>query len=206
MPWAGDPLAGQTHNRYSYVTNDPLSRTDPSGHCGIDAALDLGFIGVSVGMLVSGPEKDRGTNALALGADVVSLAIPCATGLGMLVRGGRAVDGVVDATKWQPNRAPDFVVSRGGVAYPVPPGATGPVPVINDAGVRTGTAFVGGRGGENGQVSTIRIMDPTPQRGRSPGYPDGYITYENGIGQGVDPYSGRTGRPTDTHFPLGTKP
>jgi RHS repeat-associated protein len=94
--WGGDPLTAQTLNRYSYVSNDPLTQRDPSGHCGVDVALDVGFIGLSVTMLVSGPEKDRGTNALALGADIVSLAIPCATGLGMLVRGGRAVDNVVD--------------------------------------------------------------------------------------------------------------
>jgi RHS repeat-associated protein len=96
--WGGDPLTAQTLNRYSYVSNDPLTQRDPSGHCGVDVALDVGFIGLSVTMLVSGPEKDRGTNALALGADIISLAIPCATGLGMIVRGGRAVDNLADTS------------------------------------------------------------------------------------------------------------
>ena len=106
--WSGDPLGSQSQHRYSYVSNDPLTQTDPSGHCGIDAAFDLGFIGISAGMLVSGPEKDRGTNALALGADIVGLAIPCATGLGMLVRGGRVADNVADGLVAANRVAPDI--------------------------------------------------------------------------------------------------
>ena len=101
-----------------------------------------------------------------------------------------------------PTSAPDFIVTPGGTAFPVPKGATGPVPVINQAGKRTGTAFTGGRGGTNGQVDTIRIMDPTPPRGRSPGYPGGYIKYENSSGQGVNPHTGRTGSREDTHFSI----
>jgi hypothetical protein len=98
--------------------------------------------------------------------------------------------------------APDFVVTRGGTAYPVPKGATGPVPVVNPAGKTTGRAFTGGKGGANGQVDTIRLMDPTSPKGASPGYPNGYIKYENANGQGVDPYTGKTGSSADTHFPI----
>jgi len=101
-----------------------------------------------------------------------------------------------------PTGAPDFIVTPGGTAFPVPKGATGPFPVVNQAGKRTGAAFTGGRGGANGQVDTIRIMNPTSARGRSPGYPNGYIKYENSRGQGVDPYTGRTGSREDTHFPI----
>jgi RHS repeat-associated protein len=94
--WPGDATAGQTHNRYSYLANDPLNGTDPSGHCGVDAIFDLGFVGYSAATLLGGPEKDFGINALALGADVASVFIPCATGLGMLIRGGRVADNVGD--------------------------------------------------------------------------------------------------------------
>src|SRR5207253_10484634 len=97
---------------------------------------------------------------------------------------------------------PDFIVTPGGTAFPVPKGATGAVPVINRVGDRTGTAFTGGRGGANGQVDTIRMMNPTAARGRSPGYPHGYITYQNAGKQGVDPYTGRTGPRDETHFPI----
>ncbi len=98
--------------------------------------------------------------------------------------------------------APDFVVSPGGTAYPVPKGASGPVPVVNPGGKTTGTAFTGGKGGANGQVDTIRLMDPTAPKGASPGYPNGYIKYENAGKQGVNPYTGKTGSKADTHFPI----
>ena len=98
--WSGEPTNGQSRNRYTYLANDPLNATDPSGHCGVDAAFDVGFVAYSAATLLSGPEKDVGTNALALGADVASLFIPCATGLGMLVRGGRVVDDVGDGLRW----------------------------------------------------------------------------------------------------------
>jgi len=74
--------------------------------------------------------------------------------------------------------------------------------MINQAGNRTGTAFTGGRGGANGQVDMIRIMNPTPAKGRSPGYPNGYIKYQNSRAQAVNPYTGRTGAREDTHFPI----
>jgi RHS repeat-associated protein len=101
--------------------------------------------------------------------------------------------------------APDFIVSPGGTAFPVPEGATGPVPVINNAGNQTGVAFTNGAGGTNGQVATMRIMDPTAARGSSPGYPTGYIKYENIASpkpQGVDPYTGGTLPNTQSHFPI----
>jgi hypothetical protein len=103
------------------------------------------------------------------------------------------------------NGAPDFVVSPSGTAFPVPKGATGPSPVISPAGSQTGVAFTGGAGGANGQVSTIRLMNPTPARGNSPGYPNGYIKYENSAiprPQGVDPYSGKTLPNSPSHFPI----
>ena len=88
--------------------------------------------------------------------------------------------------------APNFVVSPNGTAFPVPSGATGPRPVINPSGSQTGVGFTGGSGGANGQVTTMRLMCPAPARGNSPGYPNGYVKYENSYGQGVNPYTGRT--------------
>ena len=98
--------------------------------------------------------------------------------------------------------SPDFLVSPGGTAFPVPNGATGPRPVINPAGRQTGSAFTGGSGGANNQVSSMRLMDPTSPRGASPGYPNGYVMYGNPSGQGVDPYTGRTLPNANSHFPI----
>lgn len=97
------------------------------------------------------------------------------------------------------------MVSPNGTAFPVPKGATGPTPVTNPAGNQTGVAFTGGAGGANGQVTTMRIMNPTPPRGSSPGYPNGYIKYENSAlpkPQGVDPYTGKTLPNSQSHFPI----
>lgn len=71
--------------------------------------------------------------------------------------------------------------------------------MINPGGKTTGSAFTGGTGGANGQVDTMRMMNPTSPKGKSPGYPNGYIKYENKAGQGVDPYSGRTVSNKDSH-------
>ena len=96
----------------------------------------------------------------------------------------------------------NFVVSLNGTAYPVPQGANGPTPVINPSGNVTGNAFTGGNGGANGQVNNMRLMNPVPARGNSPAYPNGYIKYENGSGQGVNPYTGRTIPNAQSHFPV----
>ena len=103
----------------------------------------------------------------------------CGGGGGEFAEGGALGGGATGG-------APDYLVAPGGTAFPVPEGAQGPEPVINPQGNQTGTAFIGGSGGANNQVDTIRAMDPTPPRGNSPGYPNGYIKYENSLGQGVD--------------------
>ncbi|WP_341922299.1 Ig-like domain repeat protein [Polaromonas sp. YR568] len=96
---------------------------------------------------------------------------------------------------------PNYGVSSNGTVFPIPAGARGPIPVTNPNGQVTGTAFTGGNGGANGQVCTVRFMNPTPPRGASPGYPNGYVKYENAAGQGVDPYSGKTLPNSQSHFP-----
>jgi RHS repeat-associated protein len=98
-----------------------------------------------------------------------------------------------------PPKAPDYVVSPGGDVIVVPKGAT-PTPVTNKAGDVTGFGFKGGSGG-NGlhpKVTGVRIMNPTSQ------YPNGYVTYQNSAGQGVNPHSGGTISDSDPmrHIPL----
>ncbi|MBA3962699.1 MAG: Hint domain-containing protein, partial [Chthoniobacterales bacterium] len=98
------------------------------------------------------------------------------------------------------HNGPAFVAPNGsGSAVSIPPGANGPVPVINNSGIITGFSYQGGSGGLNGQVNTVRIMDPTDIN------PNGYAVYENGVGpdaQAVNPLSGRTVGPEDAHYSL----
>jgi hypothetical protein len=84
--------------------------------------------------------------------------------------------------------APDYVVSPGGTAYPVPRGATGPAPADTGKGVQ----FQGGSGGPglNERVTGFRFMDPVT-RGRYQ-HPKGYGVYNNITDQTVSPSTGQT--------------
>ena len=75
-------------NLYTYVGNDPLSKTDPTGKI-IDTILDVAFIVSDVAEIAS--SGATATNVAALGADIVGALIPGATGLGAGVRGGIAM-------------------------------------------------------------------------------------------------------------------
>jgi hypothetical protein len=101
--------------------------------------------------------------------------------------------------------APNFIVTPGGTVFPVPQGAIGPVPVYNPSGNLAGTAFTGGAGGANGQVSTMRIMNQPSTGPYQSLYPNGYITYQNSASptpQTVNPYTGQTVPPSLGHFPI----
>ena len=78
----------------------------------------------------------------------------------------------------------------------------GPMPAQNWRGFR----YIGGSGGHglDPRVSEVRIMDPVPSRGQSPGYTGGYVTYNNAVGQSVNPYTGRTVPQADPrrHIPI----
>jgi RHS repeat-associated protein len=63
----------QSLNRYSYVENNPLRYTDPSGH-DIFPLLDLAFITYDIVSIVKQPLNT--TNWIALGIDVATALIP----------------------------------------------------------------------------------------------------------------------------------
>jgi hypothetical protein len=195
-------------NRYSYSNNNPYRFDDRDGKMSREVPP------VSPAYQ-SGPELGGGggrgsgnvSGAAFAGAVIHSMSSllpgniykPIGSVSGAQVKS--ATPAKAAATKG-PDKAPDFIVSPGGTAFPVPKGASGPTSVVNPGGKTTGSAFTGGKGGANGQVDTIRIMNPTPARGKSPGYPNGYIKYENRAGQGVDPYTGRTLPNKNSHFPI----
>ncbi|MBU1088158.1 MAG: hypothetical protein KKD05_11670 [Candidatus Omnitrophica bacterium] len=148
----------------------------------------IGHLGEGTGTFMSNPSWQTAPGMLT---DVSLVATILSVGLSAAGGSSTSTNSSKSATKAP---APDFVVSSDGTVYPVPKGAIGPTAVINESRNITGAAFTGGKGGTNGQVSTMRIMDATLRA------PKGYIKYSNGYNQGVNPYTGRTGSFAETHY------
>lgn len=203
-----DPVDFQTDNlhsfnRYTYTNNNPYKFIDKDGKY-----ADLVIEGASIALgtysfqknIDAGNYGDAALDAAGVAFDAAMSILPFIPGVASLgldaARGGKNIEKLLSP------KAPDFVVSPDGTAFKVPKGAEGPVPVVNPSGNTTGTAFVNGSGGENGKVATMRLMQPTPPRGNSPGYPNGYIKFENKSGQGVHPDTGKTLPNSQSHFPV----
>lgn len=83
----------QSLNRYSYVNNNPLRYTDPTGHY-IETALDIAFIGIDLNDIKNDPTNLW--NWAALGGDIAGTALPGITGVGL---GMKLVSHTGDAAK-----------------------------------------------------------------------------------------------------------
>jgi len=139
-------------NRYAYANNNPYKYVDTDGR----ANVAPGFGGSTAYIQMGG----GGYGGLRGGVGSIFGGVPRS---GPGATGTAAVRNSLSGSQAakSASNAPDFIVSPGGTAFPVAKGATGPSPVINPAGKLTGVAFTGGKGGAHGELSTMRIMDPT---------------------------------------------
>ncbi len=86
----------QSLNRYSYVLNNPYKYVDPTGHY-VETVLDIASISWSIHDIYNDPSS--GWNWAALGADIVTTALPFIAGGGIFVKGAKITDKVVDGGK-----------------------------------------------------------------------------------------------------------
>ena len=113
------PADPQQLNRFSYVSNNPVKNTDPTGHW-LESAIDIASIAYDVydisqnGLTV--------TSGLALAADVVSLALPVVAGGGAAVRAIAHADEAVDAARAVDN---SLTLSKQGAEHILMGNATG---------------------------------------------------------------------------------
>uniref|UniRef100_UPI0037C12CB9 RHS repeat-associated core domain-containing protein n=1 Tax=Hyphomonas sp. TaxID=87 RepID=UPI0037C12CB9 len=190
-------------NLYAYVGNDPGNATDPMGEeagcyygpnqCGFRKSTpqELETQSAIVSGLVDfipiiGDAK--GVVELVNDPSLIGLA---AVAVGLVPGGGDLGGaGLKQLGNLAPNlgkSGPDFVVTSGGDAIPVPDGALGPNPTINKGGKQAGFEFTGGQGGKgmDKRVDGVRIMDATPQN-------DWRAVFMNETRQTVDPATGKT--------------
>ena len=144
VPYANlkDP---QTLNLYGYVRNDPLSETDPDGHCcSIDDVLDFaaGF-GNAYGSdnLLGAGRMDQSSTAGRMGAAFGDAAATIQGAGETIIGGGGEVLGVgLDATgAGAVLGVPINVISTGMVVHGTATGLTGGANLIKDANVTDGT-------------------------------------------------------------------
>ena len=152
--------------------------------------MDVGITGLNIATFGYGTAEAAAveqTTVRAVEARGQSLVAESSISL----QGGRAAKGV--------KSTPSFIVSEGGTVFPVPKGATGPIPATSGKGFQ----FIEGVGG-NGlspKATGFRFMDPVTTGKYQ--YPGGYGSYFNKAGQTINPFTGQTISPSNQwwHIP-----
>jgi RHS repeat-associated protein len=194
-----DATRPQSWNLYTYVRNNPLNATDPTGRQqSVEAMLDRQTrehlesgeptYWMNPTLQQAGFIVFQGMVAFSVGQIFdVTAPVPIAV---------KAPSGPTEAPlPGAPKISPDFVVTPHGEAIPVPKGATGPNPPLRGSGM----SYQGGSGGPGMDPKTtgVRIMDANVNQGSR-------VNYMNEQGQTVNPVTGRTIPRTDPagHIPL----
>jgi RHS repeat-associated protein len=227
IPYASLPYP-QSLNLYSYVQNNPLKSTDPTGHCTVDGEKHnwLWCAGHSLGVTetkkeTAAREKNEAEvrEFLRTHPQYLQNAILMAASLGTMMAleatnmGAGESDSTVSAdeqTAIEAGAAGGAGAARTMVNGVPQPAAEGEIVVgPNGAAVRIPAGYVAepaanGNGivyraaGSTGDANTIRIMGPDAQ-GR---YPNGYVRIYNSSGQPVIPSTGKPGTQAQTHTPF----
>ena len=98
-----DPANPQTFNRYTYINNNPLNGTDPTGHV-IETLWDVANVGMDIASLGYNlwhrNWRDAAIDAGGLLVDAAAVAIPVIPGgIGAAIKAARAADKVVDGAQ-----------------------------------------------------------------------------------------------------------
>ena len=102
--WIGqDPLMETAGlNLHTFARNNPVLFVDGDGRwLTPDTLIDIGSIGIDLYRLAADGPCNRGENLVSLGLDVLGLAIPFATGLGLQYRAARYADDVASLVRGQ---------------------------------------------------------------------------------------------------------
>ncbi len=181
----------QMFGRYTYVGNDPLNATDPTGEIIEtlwDAANVVAGVASAVGNVAQGNFGAAAVDVAGVGVDLAATIIPGAPGGAAAgIKATRAAGAAADAGRSRGKA--DFIVNSDGAAVRNSPsgarsdleaGGLSGTNVTNRSGTETGTLH-----NSPGQGTDIRIMDGGPNHGPRA------VTTRQGSNQPVNAATGR---------------
>ncbi|MGH9643999.1 MAG: RHS repeat-associated core domain-containing protein, partial [Terriglobales bacterium] len=221
VPYASLPYP-QSLNLYSYIQNNPLRSTDPTGHCAVDGEIhwgwcvwhDLGFYETKKETAAREQSEAETREFLRRHPEIIRNALFMAVGLGTMVALDGANMGGGDADSSvapEENTAIDAGAAESGTPRAVVNGVSQPAAegeVIigpNGTAIKIPAGYVAEPAradgiiyrapGTTGEANTIRIMAPDARQGWR------VIVY-NSEGQPINPATGNPGTRAQTHTPL----